>query len=176
MSKGNFNNAKTTITLHPPNSTYLASWSKWSTKVNFPPFLPSQTYSMIHFVLVFASADNLSSLSNFLFLYELTYPSSISLNPSSSVSQHGCQFSSAGALAGREVRSSSRDLPSRERERGGASGCVCVCVAGGGVWWVCMFHLSTQWTEVHWGLAITLKACFTWSHQTHEVSRKKART
>ena len=134
MSKGNFNNAKTTITLHPPNSTYLSSWSKWSTKVNFPPFLPSQTYSMIRFVLVFASADNLSSLSNFLFLYELTYPSSISLNPSSSVGQHGCQFSSAGALAGREVRSSSRDLPSRERERGGASGGVwcagCVCGRG----------------------------------------------
>ena len=143
------------ITLHPPNSTYPATWSKWSTKVNFPLFLPSQTYSMIHFVLVFASADNLSSLSSFLFLYELTYPSSISLNPSS-LGQHGCQFSSAGALAGREVRSSSRDLPSRERERGGASGCVCVCVcvcvcgvrgvcvAGGGVWWVCMFHLSTH--------------------------------
>lgn len=144
------------MTLHPPNSTYLASWSKWSTKVNFPPFLSSQTYSMIHFVLVFASADNLSSLSSFLFLYKLTYPSSISLNPSSSLGQHGCQFSSAGALDGLEVRSSSRDLPSREQERGGASGCVCVvcreCVWQGAVCGGCVCfiypHIEPKFTEV----------------------------
>ena len=56
------------------NSIYLASWSKWSTKVNLPPFMSSQTHSVIHFVLVFASADNLSSLSSLLFLYKLTIP------------------------------------------------------------------------------------------------------